>query len=236
MAGPHRRSVEPEFSRLNAPWTLNRTGVPNTPGLVSIAPSVSMPSRRVISVRPPSGVLLYLVSVGFVGAVIVGLFFGSAFLLLGQPIGQIQTVSGTNDRDTVVDASRSAEPFAGAEDSARSNGGAPTLSLTASEPTIIASAQTTAPGEPTLSSTVASVRPSRSGGSDYLRRLSRFPHLRPDTMPAEPRAATGRTRPPERNRKQDPEENTAGFANQKEYDQLHATGLAVNLSSAARSP
>jgi len=103
MAGPHRRSVEPEFSRLNAPWTLNRTGVPNTPGLVSIAPSVSMPSRRVISVRPPSGVLLYLVSVGFVGAVIVGLFFGSAFLLLGQPIGQIQTVSGTNDRDTVVD-------------------------------------------------------------------------------------------------------------------------------------
>ena len=98
MAGPHRRSVEPEFSRLNAPWTLNRTGVPNTPGLVSIAPSVSMPSRRVISVRPPIGVLLYLVSVGFVGAVIVGLFFGSAFLLLGQPIGQIQTGPTTATR------------------------------------------------------------------------------------------------------------------------------------------
>jgi hypothetical protein len=236
MAASHRRSIEPELSRVNGPRTLNRGGVPNTLGFVATAPSVSALRRCVISARLPIGVLLYLVSVGFVGAGTVGLFFGSAFLLLAQPKGQIQTVSRTNDRDSAVDPSRSTEPFAGAENGAPPNGGTATLSSTASQSTIIASAQTAAPGEPTPSSRAASVPASRGGGSDHLRRLSRFPHSRSDTMPGEARAAAGHSRPAERNRKQDPEDYTAGLANQKEYDQLNATGPAVNLSSAALSP
>jgi hypothetical protein len=235
MAASHPRSIEPEFSRVNDPGALNRAGVPNTLGLVATAPSVSTPRRRVISARLPIGVLLYLVSVGFVGAGTVGLFFGSAFLLLAQPKGQIQTVSRTNDRDTMVDPSRSTEPFAGAENGAPLNGGTATLSSTASQPTIIASAQTAAPDEPVPNGRATSVAPLHGGGGDHLRKLSRPPHSRSDTMSGEARAGAGRTRSAKPDRKRDPEEYAAGSANQQEYDQLHATGLAINLSSAAPS-
>jgi hypothetical protein len=123
MVSSHRRSVEPELSLLSAPRTLDRAGVSNTPGLVSTPPLVSMPNRRVSSASLPIGVLLYLVSIGFVAAATVGLFFGSGFLLLAHTRGQIQTGSGTHDRDTEVDPLRPTEPSAGAENGAPSSGG-----------------------------------------------------------------------------------------------------------------
>jgi hypothetical protein len=265
MASPHRLSVEPELWRLSASRTLNRTSVSNTSDLVSTEPSASMPSRRVASARLPIGVLLYLVSVGFVGAATVGLFFGSGLLLLAQ---QMHTESGTHEHDAYVDPLRSTKPSAGAENGAPSIGGVPTLSPTAgeaaiiaptqtdaadepglrsriasasplssmaSEAAIIAPTQTAAAGEPAPSSRVASIPPPGGGGSDHLRKLSRPPHSRSDAVPGEARATAGRTRSAKPPRSDSPEEHAAASANQQEYNQLYATGPAVNLSSASPS-
>ena len=48
-------------------------------------PEVSAPSRRTDAARPLVGILLYLVSVGFVGAAIIGICFGIGFFLLASP-------------------------------------------------------------------------------------------------------------------------------------------------------
>jgi hypothetical protein len=111
-----------------------------------------MPSRRVSSARVPIGILLYLVSVGFVGAATVGVFFGSGFLLLAQPREPMHAEPGICDRASEVDLLRSTEPSPSPENGAPSSGGKPTLSSTASEATIIVPTQTAAPGEPAPSS------------------------------------------------------------------------------------
>jgi hypothetical protein len=158
MASSYRLSVEPELSLQSGPSILDRGGVSNALGLVSAAPSDSMPSRGVISARSQIGVLLYLVSVVLVGAATVGLFFGSAFVLLAQPKQQMYAESGTRDHDPEADPLRSTEPSAGAQNAVPSGGGVPMLSSANSEATISAPTQTATSGESSPSSRAASVQ------------------------------------------------------------------------------
>jgi hypothetical protein len=141
--------------------------------------------------------------------------------------------SSTRDRDAEVDLLRSTEPSASPEGGAPFSERTPTLSSTASESTIIVATQTGSPGEPAPSSGAISVPPARGGGGDHLRKLSRRPHSRSDSMPGEARVTADRVRSGKQDGKHDPEEYAAGSMNQQEYNQLRATGPAVNLSSAA---
>jgi hypothetical protein len=205
--------------------------------------------------------LLYLVSIAFVGAATVGPFFGSSFLLLAQPRGQLQTEAGTHDLDTEVHLLSSIEPSENTESSAPSSEGVPRPISTASEaanigpaqravaikqvasvpalsPTthdamIIAVAPSAALVEPTPGPRAASVPLPRGRGSDGVRKLSHPPRSRSDKMPGEARAAVGHTQSAEQDRNHDPERYAAASANQQEYNQLHATGPAVSLSSEA---
>jgi hypothetical protein len=63
-------------------------GVPSAyDGSLPSVPEVSAPSRRTDAARPLVGIPLYLVSVGFVGAAIIGICFGIGFFLLASPTG-----------------------------------------------------------------------------------------------------------------------------------------------------
>jgi hypothetical protein len=198
------------------------------------------------------GDLLYLVSITLVGALTVGLFFGSSFLLLAQPRGQLQAESGTHDRDTEVAPQSSIEPSEGTENGVPSSKGVPrlistpsgaaivgpaqtavaveqaasvpALSSTAHDAMIIAVAPTAALVEPAPGSRVASVPLPRGRGSDGVRKLSRPPRSRSAKMPGEARAAVRHTQSAEQDRNYDPEGYAAANANQQEYNQLHATG------------
>jgi hypothetical protein len=198
--------------------------------LVSAAASISRPRKHVVSGSLPSGVSLYLVSLGFVGAVTIGLFFGSAFLLRAPPIAQTRAEFDIDHRGTVMDSVRSTALFGGTEDGAPPSDAA--LSSTASEPTILASAQTAARAEPAPSSRIEPVAAPSGGAKDHLRKLSRPPVSRSDARPSEARRAASRTRIVEQERKQAPDDDAAGTANQQEYDQLHAARLATNPSTA----
>src|SRR5690348_6164853 len=131
---------------------------------------------------------------------------------------------------TVMDSMRSTEPLGGAEDAAPSSDAA--LSATASEPTILASAQTAAPAEPTPGSRIEPVAAPSGGAKDHLRKLSRPSYSRSNAKSSEVRGAATRTRVLKQERKQAPEDDAAGTANQQEYDQLHPAGPATNISTA----
>ena len=88
--------AEPDLLRLTAP----RAGASNSAGLASTV--IRVFSRGVSSAGVSSAVLLYLGSVGLVGGVTIGFFFGSGFLLLRQPSEQIHAGSRVYDRNTEV--------------------------------------------------------------------------------------------------------------------------------------
>ena len=71
--------VEPVFGPRSAPWATTRGRK------LTLEPEVSAPSRRTDAARRPVGILLYLVSVGFVGAAIIGVCFGIGLFLLASP-------------------------------------------------------------------------------------------------------------------------------------------------------
>jgi hypothetical protein len=68
------------------------------------AASLSQPSppRRVAETGRSVGILLYLVSVGLVAAAIIGVFFGTGFLLLGPRAGGASSGSAARDPGTEV--------------------------------------------------------------------------------------------------------------------------------------
>jgi hypothetical protein len=229
MASSHRHRLEPELSRLSAP----ATGVSKPAGLASTAPSAPAPNRSISSTRVSIASLLYLSSVGLVGAATVGLFFGSGFLMLGQPSAQMHAEFGVHDRDTEVAPLRLSGLSENTEDTAPFSGGVQNLSSTASGAAINASVQTTAPDEPTRSSMGPSAPEFRGQGSTNPRKLSRLSHSRSGTMPGQTRARSAQSAKQDRAR--DPEEYTADGANQQEYNQLHATGSAVSFAAEAPS-
>ena len=56
-------------------------------GSLPSVPEVSAPRRPTDAAKPLVSILLYLVSVGFVGAAIIGICFGTGFFLLASPAG-----------------------------------------------------------------------------------------------------------------------------------------------------
>ena len=72
-------------------------------------------SRGVSSAIVSTAVLLYLGCIGLVGGVTAGLFFGSGFLLLGQPSEQMHAASRVHDGNTEVKPSRPGGSSANAE-------------------------------------------------------------------------------------------------------------------------
>lgn len=228
MASSHWRRSEPELLRPSPPG-----GNVSNPGNRAYAvPSISISSRGVSAERVSVAALLYLASVGLVGAVTAGLFLGSGVLLLSQPSEQIRAESAILDGST-VDAPRLSGPSANAENNPRVSEGAQPLSSTASEATVIATVQDTAPGEPSRSSISPSVPPLRGQGSDNPRKLSRPLHSRSHPMPGETRDGAAHTQSARQDREHDPEGYAADIANNQEYNQLHATGSAVELTTEA---
>jgi hypothetical protein len=63
-------------------------------------------SRGVSSAGVSIALLFYLDSIGLVGGVTAGLFFGSGFLLLGRPSEQMYAGSRVHDGNTEVSPSR----------------------------------------------------------------------------------------------------------------------------------
>jgi hypothetical protein len=225
MASSHWRRSEPELLRSSAPSTENGAGDAfDRVGSVPAPHLVWVSSRCTRLARVSIADLLHLGSVGLVGAATAGLFFGSGFLLLGRPSEQIHAESAILDGSAVNDPHRSGTS-GNTENNARVSKGAPPLSSTASEATIIATMQDTAPGEPTRSSISPSVLPLRGQGeSDHPRKLSRPHRSRSDTMPVEARVRVPHGRSAGQDREHDPD-GAADIANQQENNQLRAAGL-----------
>jgi hypothetical protein len=115
MVAYHPDSIKPGRPRRGPAGIFDGAEVAKTGGLASTATPGSRLSRRDSSPRVPKGVLLYLGSIGLVGAVIVGLLFGSVFVLLSQASKQTHTASGIHCSDTGFDPRRPSRPFASAE-------------------------------------------------------------------------------------------------------------------------
>ena len=229
MTSSHRHGLEPELSHLTA----RSAGVSNSAGL---APTVvPVFSRGVSSAGVSIAVLLYLGSIGLVGGVTAGLFFGSGFLLLGQPSEQMHAAR-VHHHNTEVSPLRAGGSSANAENGTPFGGDFPVLSSTANGAALIAPAQTAASDEAGPSWKATLTRPPLDGASDQFRKISRASHSWPNSMLGKARTAAGRIQLTKPDREQDPEASAADSANQQEYNQLHAAGPAINLAADAVEP
>jgi hypothetical protein len=192
-------------------------------------------SRGVSSARVSIAVLLYLGSIGLVGGVTAGLFFGSGFLLLDQPSEQMQAGSRVHGGNTEVSPSRPGGSSASVENGTPFGGDFPVLGSTANGAAPITPAQTAAPNEAEASWKATSTPPPFDG-SDQFRKISRASNSRSDSMLGKARTAARRIQSTKPDRKQEPEESEADSANQQEYNQLHAAGPAINLAADAVEP
>ena len=172
--------AEPDLLRLTAP----RAGASNSAGLASTV--IRAFSRGVSSAGISIAVLLYLGSIGLVGGVTTGLFFGSGFLLLDQPSEQI------HDRNTEVSPLRRDGSSANAENGTPFGGDFPALSSTGNGAALIAPAQTAGPDETGPSWKATLTPPPLDGGSDQFRKLSRASNSRSDPMLGKARTTAGR--------------------------------------------
>jgi hypothetical protein len=177
-------------------------------------------SRGVGSAGGSIAVLLYLGSIGLVGAFTAGAFFGSGFLLLGQPSEQIPAGSRVHDRNTEVSPLRPAVSSANAENEIPFGGDSPVLSATANGSALTAPAQTAGPDEAGPSWKATLTPPPLDGGTDQLRKRSRASNSRSDPILGKARTTAGRVQSTKAHGKQDPEESAADRANEQEYNQL----------------
>ena len=206
--------AEPDLLRLTAPTA----GASNSAGLASTV--VPVFSRGVSSAGVSIAVLLYLGVIGLVGGVTTGLFFGSAFLLLGQPSEQIHAGSRVHDRNTEVSPLRPAGSSPNAENGTPFGGDFPVLSSTANGAALIAPAQTAGPDEAGPSWEATLTPPPPDVGSDQFRKLSRASNSRSDPMRGKVRTTAGRIQSSKAEGKQYPERTAADRANEHEYNQL----------------
>ena len=193
-------------------------------------------SRGVSSARVSTAVLLYLGCIGLVGGVTAGLFFGSGFLLLGQPSEQMHAASRVHDGNTEVKPSRPGGSSANAENGTPFGGDLPVLGSTANGAALIAPAQNAAPDQAGASWNATLTPPPLDGGRDQFRKISRASNSRSDSMLGKARTVAGRIQSTKPNRKQDPEESAADSTNQQGYNQLHAAGPAINLAADVVEP
>jgi len=205
--------AESDLLRLTAP----RAGASNSAGLASTV--IRVFSRGVSSAGVSIAVLLYLGSIGLVGGVTTGLFFGSAFLLLGQPSEQIHAGSRVHDRNTEVSPLRPAGSSPNAENGTPFGADFPVLSSTANGAALIAPAQIAGPDEAGPSWEATLTPPPPAGGSDQFRKLSRASNSR-SPMRGKVRTTAGRIQSSKAEGKQDLERSAADRANEHEYNQL----------------
>ena len=176
-------------------------------------------SRGVSSAGGSIAILLYLGSIGLVGAVTTGLLFGSGFLLLGQPSEQIDAASRGHDRNTEVSPLRPGGSSANGENGTPFGGDFPVLSSTANGAALIAPAQTVGPDEAGSSWKATLTPPSLDRGSDQFRELSRASNSRSAPMLGKARATAGRVQSTNAEGKQDLK-SAAARANEQEYNRL----------------
>jgi hypothetical protein len=215
--------AEPDLLRLTAPTA----GAPNSAGLASTV--IRAFSRGVSSAGGSIAVLLYLGSIGLVGGVTIGLFFGSGFLLLRQPSEQIHAGSRVHDRNTEVSALRPGGSSPNAESETPFGGDFPVLSSTANDAALTAPVQTAGLDEAGPSWEATLTPPPPDGGSDQFRKLSRASNSRSDPMRGKARTTAGRVRSTKADGKQDPEESAADRANEQEYNRLALDELIRTL-------
>jgi len=165
-------------------------------------------------------VLFYLGSIGLVVGVTTGLFFGSGFLLLGQPSEQIHAGSRVYDRNTDVSPLRPGGSSADGENGTPFGGDFPVLRSTANGAALIAPAQTVGPDDAGPSWKATSAPPPLGGGSDQFRKLSRASNSRSDPILGKARTTAGRVQSAKAGGKQDPKELAADRANEQEYNRL----------------
>jgi hypothetical protein len=177
-------------------------------------------SRGVSSPGVSIAVLFYLGSIGLVAGFTAGVFFGSGFLLLGQPSEQIHAGPRVHDRNTEISPLRPVGSSANAENETPFGGDTPVLSSTANGAALIAPAQTAGPDEAGPSWKATLTPPPLDGGSDQLRKLSRASNSRSDPILGKARTTAGRVQSTKAHGKQDPEESAADRANEQEYNQL----------------
>src|SRR5258707_13406136 len=110
-------TAEPEFSLRSAPRSRDSTATSNPRMLlgtegeggmpVTSTPRSAVTRRRTTAAEHPVGSVLYLVLIGAVAIAIIGVFFGSGFLLLAPPAKEIVADAGAPD-------SKSPRPHGGA--------------------------------------------------------------------------------------------------------------------------
>ena len=177
-------------------------------------------SRGVSSPGVSIAVLFYLGSIVLVADFTAGIFFGRAFLLLGQPSAQIHAGPRVHDRNTEISPLRPVGSSANAENETPFDGDSAVLSSMANGAALIAPAQTAGPDEAGPSWKATLTPPPLDGGSDQLRKLSRASNSRSDTILGKARTTAGRVQSTKAHGKQDPEESAADRANEQEYNQL----------------
>jgi hypothetical protein len=99
--------AEPEFSLRSAPRSRDPTATSNPKMLLGTGDAGEMPvtstprsevnRRRTTAAERPVGNVLYLVLIGAVAIAIIGVFFGSGFLLLAPPAKETVADAGTRD-------------------------------------------------------------------------------------------------------------------------------------------
>ena len=176
-------------------------------------------SRGVSSAGVSIAVLPNLGSIGLVGGVTIGFFFGSGFLLLRQPSEQIHAGSRVYDRNTEVSPLRPGGSSANGENGTPFGGDFPVPRSTANGAALIAPAQIAGPDEAGPSWEATLTPPPPAGGSDQLK-LSRASNSRPDPMRGKVRTTAGRIQSSKAEGKQYPERTAADRANEHEYNQL----------------
>ena len=174
-------------------------------------------------------VLLYLGSIGLVGGFTTGLFFGSAFLLLGQPSEQIHAGSRFHDSNTEVSPLRPGGSSPNAENGTLFGGDFPVLSSTANGAALIASTQTAGPDEPGPSWKSTLTLPPLDREGDQFRKLWRASNSRSDLMLGKARTTAGRVQSTKADGKQSPERSAADRANEQEYNRLALDELIRTL-------
>jgi len=87
------------------PDTREQRPLPGSALAASLSTS-TLPSHAAAP-RLPVGMLLYLISAGFVAIATIGVFFGTGFLLLAHHAEQLTADSGSRDHGTEIKSTRS---------------------------------------------------------------------------------------------------------------------------------
>ena len=171
--------VEPVFGPRSAPWYTTRGRK------LTLEPEVSAPSRRTDAARPPVGIPLYLVSVGFVAAAIIGVCFGVGFFLLASPA--TETIADFDRNPSNVYANASDAGREAVFPPARPSGEPPAETASVTEPRSSSAASAASPmplaspppfaAEDDVLPAGAKGRPARYGRSAHTRTASQ--HSRP---------------------------------------------------------